>query len=295
MNSQPTSAYLRIGELARRTGVRPELLRAWERRYGLLQPSRSSGGFRLYTEDDERRILRMNELLAGGLSAAEAAQRALAEPALPEPSRGTSLESEAADLVHALVAYDATLAHEILDAALARFGTDTVLAEVVLPTLHGIGERWISGDITIAQEHFASNLLRGRLMGLARGWGRGEGPIALLACPPGEPHDLPLIVFGISLRSSGWRVVFLGADTPIAAIDRAVDALQPRLVVLNATLPEPVRSVETDVARLAARTSVAIGGSAADQMVANRTGAELLDRDMRRAVVQLLPALRSSA
>jgi DNA-binding transcriptional MerR regulator len=284
-------AYLRIGELARRSGVSPELLRAWERRYGLLQPSRSSGGFRLYTAEDETRVQRMNEFLASGLSAAEAARRALDEPDVAVGP--LTLDSEATHLARALEVYDATLAHEIVDGALARYGTDTVLAEVVLPTLRDIGDRWLAGDLTIAQEHFASNVLRGRLMGLARGWGKGAGPIAVLACPPGELHDLPLIVFGIFLRSSGWRIVFLGSDTPVAEIERAVETVQPRLVVLNATLSAPLRSAATAVAGLATRTSLAVGGAAADQAAADRIGAQLLDADMRRATDQLLPALRS--
>jgi methanogenic corrinoid protein MtbC1 len=267
------------------------LLRAWERRYGLLQPSRSSGGFRLYTAEDETRVQRMNEFLASGLSAAEAARRALDEPDVAVGP--LTLDSEATHLARALEVYDATLAHEIVDGALARYGTDTVLAEVVLPTLRDIGDRWLAGDLTIAQEHFASNVLRGRLMGLARGWGKGAGPIAVLACPPGELHDLPLIVFGIFLRSSGWRIVFLGSDTPVAEIERAVETVQPRLVVLNATLSAPLRSAATAVAGLATRTSLAVGGAAADQAAADRIGAQLLDADMRRATDQLLPALRS--
>ncbi len=287
-----TTAYLRIGELARRSGVSPELLRAWERRYGLLQPSRSSGGFRLYTAQDETRVRRMNEFLASGLSAAEAARRALDEPEAAAPGAAT-LDAEATHLAHALEAYDATLAHEIVDSALARYGTDTVLAEVILPTLHDIGDRWLAGDLAIAQEHFASNVLRGRLMGLARGWGKGAGPIAVLACPPGELHDLPLIVFGIFLRSSGWRIVFLGADTPVAEIEKAVETVTPRLVVLSATLAAPLRSAETAIAHLASRTSLAVGGAAADEAAADRIGAQLLDGDMRRAADQLLSTLRS--
>src|SRR5437868_9569837 len=75
---------LRIGEFARRAGVSPELLRAWERRYGLLQPIRTEGGFRLYTVDDADRVARMQRGLEEGLSAAEAARRALTETRLAE-------------------------------------------------------------------------------------------------------------------------------------------------------------------------------------------------------------------
>jgi DNA-binding transcriptional MerR regulator len=108
MSEQPTSSgpaerepgYLRIGELARRTGASPELLRAWERRYGLLRPSRSQGGYRLYTAADEARIRHMRAYLARGVAAAEAARLAVdAEPAPPPrpPLRSAARDLAAAD------------------------------------------------------------------------------------------------------------------------------------------------------------------------------------------------------
>ena len=112
-------------------------------------------------------------------------------------------------------------AEAVLDRVLGRYTLETVLVSVVLPYLRDLGERWARGEASVVQEHFASNLLRGRLFALARGWERGTGPAALLACAPGEQHDLPLIMFGLALRAQGWRVIFLGADTPLASIAEA--------------------------------------------------------------------------
>jgi methanogenic corrinoid protein MtbC1 len=95
--------------------------------------------------------------------------------------------------------------------------------------------------VSIAQEHFASNVLRGRLLGLARGWGRGTGPRALLACPEGEHHDLGLIAFGLALRERGWRIDYLGSDTPVASIAEAAEAIAPELLVLTG---DPVAEAE---------------------------------------------------
>ena len=113
-----------------------------------------------------------------------------------------------------------------------------MLRDVVLPYLTELGERWQRGTASVAQEHFASNLIRGRLAGLARGWGSGHGPRAVLACPPGELHDLALMVFGIVLNRNGWRIDYLGMSTPVEELSRTVDARHPDLVVLAATLPE---------------------------------------------------------
>jgi DNA-binding transcriptional MerR regulator len=109
---------VRIGELSRRTGVSPELLRAWELRYGLLEPSRTAGRFRLYSDADIARVRRMRESLADGLSASEAARVALAErPQTDSPG----LEEAAGQLARALEAYDDIGAQAALDGLLAAF------------------------------------------------------------------------------------------------------------------------------------------------------------------------------
>jgi DNA-binding transcriptional MerR regulator len=274
-----TDGHLRIGELGRRVGASPELLRAWERRYGLLEPTRSPGGFRLYSDADEARVREMQRHLQQGLSAAEAARAALEVANPPEQVATTNLVDTAAELQGALERYDESTANAVLDGTLATFSTETVLRELVMPVLRTLGDRWEAGELTVAQEHFASNLLRGRLLGVARGWGHGSGSVALLACAPGEMHDLPLVLFGIALRAAGWRIVFLGADTPIATIERAAETIAPAAVIFATTVPEPLLAVEPEVGDLATRVPVAIGGRAADRALAERIGAILLEGD----------------
>jgi methanogenic corrinoid protein MtbC1 len=108
------------------------------------------------------------------------------------------------------------------------------LQEVVLPYLHSLGERWAAGEVSVAQEHFASNLLRGRLLGLAQGWGQGQGPLAILACLPGEQHELGLLAFGVALRRRGWRITYLGTDSPIGPVADISRSVVPAVVVLLA-------------------------------------------------------------
>jgi hypothetical protein len=127
------------------------------------------------------------------------------------------------------------------------------------PYLHDLGERWARGEVSVAQEHFASNLLRGRLLGLARGWGQGHGPAAVLACLPGEQHDLGLIAFGLTLYRRGWRIIYLGPDTPIATIGQATESLPPDLVVLAGTVPELFAAHADAIADLARQTTVVLG------------------------------------
>jgi MerR family transcriptional regulator, light-induced transcriptional regulator len=277
---------VRIGELGRRVGVSEHVLRAWERRYGVLRPVRSPGGYRLYSDADERRIRRMQAHLAAGLSAAEAARAALSEdqPGPPPVGRngsdgGGGLAGPSRELAQSLDRLDEPGAQAALDRLLAGFTTETVLRDALLPYLRDLGNRWERGQVSIAGEHFASNLLRGRLAGLARGWGYGHGPRAVLACPPGEQHDLPLLMFGIVLHRCGWRVEYLGANTPIAELaDTAVES-GADVVVLAATVKEHFDGLTDDLAQFARQVPLALAGAGATQALADATGARLLTAD----------------
>lgn len=273
---------VRIGELSRRLGVSVHVLRAWETRYRLLQPARSAGGFRLYSEADESRVRHMQALLADGLSAAEAARGVLGGDgaARPEATSGTSTVMDlAAALRQTLDNFDEPAAQAVLDRLLSDLSLTSVLRDVLMPYLAELGERWERGTASVAQEHFASNIIRGRLMGLARGWGGGHGPRAVLACPPGELHDLALIVFGIVLNRTGWRVDYLGANTPIDELARTVEATHPDLVVLTATLDETFGPLRERLTTLAQRAPLALAGAAATPQLAGAVGARLMAND----------------
>jgi methanogenic corrinoid protein MtbC1 len=278
-NVADAKGYLRIGELARRTGISPELLRAWEQRYALLEPSRSSGGFRLYSDDDAARVVTMKRLIADGLSAAEAARATLGGEAIPDAEVGSVADGLAGELRDALDRFDEVAANEALDRLLSALSVETVLQDVLLPYLRILGDRWARGEASVAQEHFASALLRGRLLGLARGWGAGSGPTVVLACPPGEEHDLGLIMFGIVVSRRGWRVTYLGQDTPFATIEEAVDAVAPEVVVLAVSEGTDLSVSQDAVRELARRVPVAVGGAGVIEETIAALGVRVLAGD----------------
>jgi MerR family transcriptional regulator, light-induced transcriptional regulator len=276
------SPLLRIGELSRRLGVSEHVLRAWERRYGLLQPVRSTGGFRLYSEADLQRIRRMQAFLADGLSAAEAARAAVdgesLEPAAPvEPAAG--LAAEAGALSRALDGYDEPAAQAVLDRLFGTLTVEAVLRDVLLPYLRELGERWESGATSVTQEHFASNVIRGRLASLGRGWGTGRGPRAVLACAPDELHDIALLAFGVVLNRHGWRIGYLGAGTPVEDLIELAGATHPDLVVVSATQRERLAPLTAPLTRLAGTAPLALAGPGATSELADTVGARLLSGD----------------
>jgi DNA-binding transcriptional MerR regulator len=289
MESREDGPLLRIGELSRRLGVSDHVLRAWESRYGLLRPVRSAGGFRLYSAADEWRVRRMQGHLADGLSAAEAARTVLREdtPGRAAPARtaepdlaAATVTELSAGLRQALDGYDEQAAQAVLDRLVSDLSVSAVLRGVVLPYLAELGDRWELGTASIAQEHFASNIIRGRLAGLARGWGGGHGPRAVLACPPGEQHDLGLMSFGIVLNRSGWSIDYLGTSTPVEELARAVDATHPDLVVLAATRPEILEPWQPELTALARRAPLSLAGAGATPQLATAVGARLMAGDL---------------
>jgi DNA-binding transcriptional MerR regulator len=283
------SGRLRIGELSRRVGESPELLRAWELRYGLVAPERSTGGLRLYSEKDERRVRVMRHHINMGLSASEAARLAkVADDPQSEAATASLADVEAA-LERSFDALDEPAAQAALDRGLIAFGLGAVLSEVILPFLHQLGVRWATAQTSVAQEHFASNVIAGRLRGLARGWGQGVGPRAVLACPSGELHDLGLLCFGLILREQGWRITYLGADTPIRDIAEMLHELPPAIVVLAATTPQRFLDSADELAALAAQARVGIGGAGASAALATQLGAESLDGELLQVAAALTP------
>lgn len=288
-------AQLRIGELSRRSGVSPELLRAWERRYGLLDPIRSAGGLRLYSLADLERVRVMQQHLADGLAAAEAAAaalRGLGESTQVATARGSSVAA-VDELAAALEGFDEPRAHAIFDRLLAEVTLDVFLSEIVMPYLRDLGARWERGEVTVAQEHFASNIVRGRLLGIARGWGRGLGPRAVLACAPGEQHELGLLAFGLALRTHGWRVEYLGADTPLDTIRGVADSLDVDLVVVSSVTPKRVGELVTDLRQIARERRLAVGGAGAEGLRATGLDALALTDDPVREAERVTALLHA--
>jgi len=267
----------RIKEFAAIVGVQEATLRAWERRYDLLRPERSAGGFRLYSSADERRIRSMQAHMGRGLAAAQAAVLAIAESAVDivVPARP---EEQVEELLDAAEVFNATRFDALLDAAFAR-GRLPAIRDVVLPVLAEIGLRWERADLTVGHEHFATHLIERRLLALATGWEAGRGPLAVLACPSGERHTLGLICFGLLLADYGWRIAYLGADTPVDQVAGVSESLAPDAVILCALDSQHLTASGEAITGLGRHHHTILAGSGASAEVAQRLGVHHADGD----------------
>jgi DNA-binding transcriptional MerR regulator len=220
--SAPLSGSLRIGAFSRRVGISAAVLRAWETRYGLFDPDRTSGGFRLYGPEEERRVWRMRALIARGMAAAESARVVLFE----EESLGRPA------LAEAWRALDTEGAQRALDSLLAGPEPEIAVARQILPLLAELpGER----------RHFAQRMVESRLLAHGATWHDGSGPLALAGCGPAEHDTVELLVLVLALRRHGWRLVYLGADTPVRVFAAVAAALTPARIVVGFRDPARAR------------------------------------------------------
>jgi len=278
-----------IGELSYRVGVSPDVLRAWERRYRLLRPTRSKGGYRLYTDRDEWRVRLMQQQLWSGLSAAQAADhvaRIERESNLSDESIETPSQL-AEQLASSLEAFDEDRTHELLDRLFGLHGLERSIRDALMPYLRQLGERWARKQVGIAQEHFASRLIEGRLLALARGWNKGPGRRAVLACPPGEQHTLPLVSFGLILRSRGWRNIYLGAETPPSTVQMAADTVAADVIVMSAVSVDRFAAITRELRPLAHRHQLVLAGPGATVELAAELDVDCLQDDPATAAEAL--------
>lgn len=248
------------------TGVAPARLRTWERRYGVPSPDRAVTGRRLYDERDLGVIRRMAELVEAGVPAAEAAAAALATPwaaSLAEVRPEVEAAGPAAtELVDAARRFDGPTMTGAIRRAVAERGWGRALEDLVFPALRVIGEGWESGAIEVAVEHYASSVIRREIgAGIAAKPAAGGRPV-VLACPPGEQHDIGLVALHLLLADAGVPVLYLGADVPAGDLAEAVrqsDAVAVCLSIASAGGAASCRRAIRAVGRIPA-SRIFVGG-----------------------------------
>ncbi len=271
----------RIRTVSELTGVSSATLRAWERRYGVPAPSRTASAYRLYSDEDVALITRMRDLVKLGTAPAEAARALLGEPVIGATNGGYTggpggfVEKDpyvaATDrIIDAVRRFDPDGLEEEVSKALTLGPAVVIYERTIGPALIQIGDLWHSGDVTVAQEHLASNVLGATLVHLLRLAQPADAMRRIvLACFADEDHVLGLYGAGLRFASWGYRTLMLGASTPPAAVARVVDALAPDIVGLSATMmvpPPRARELVDAYADACRVTPWLVGGDAAETM-----------------------------
>jgi DNA-binding transcriptional MerR regulator/methylmalonyl-CoA mutase cobalamin-binding subunit len=306
-----------IKEAAARTGVSVPVLRAWERRYGIVEPARTASGYRMYDEAALKRLRTMRRLVEGGWSpsiaaaairsdapevAAFADESAPALPAAPilEVRREPAAASPGSRFVAAAVSLDAAEVEQALDDMFAAGTFERVAEDHVLPALHALGDAWADGRVDVAGEHLASHAMLRRLaaayQAAAADYAGTDGPI-LVGLPPGARHELGGLIFATAARRAGLPVVYLGPDLPVTDWLAAVDRSSARAVVIGAVTQDDAASARALALELRRRQPglvIAFGGGAAPDPRTSRSfgrPALRLPDGVRAAVSALVAAI----
>ncbi|HEX8318230.1 MerR family transcriptional regulator [Longimicrobium sp.] len=256
----------RIKRVAHLTGINPATLRAWERRYGLVAPDRTGSGYRLYTDEDVAMLSRIKALVDEGLTIGEAITRVRrgSEP-LPADGTGPSVREARARMLEALLTFDRRGALEAYD-AISNLPPVRRVEEVLLPLVREVGDLWGCAEIGVAEEHFASALIREKLAGIMEDLdtGTARGPEAVCVGLAGERHEFGLMGICINLATRGWRVLYLGVDLPMDELQRVVQSRRPALLctsVVNQMGTAEFRRLVRELRDMAPpETEIVIGG-----------------------------------
>jgi DNA-binding transcriptional MerR regulator/methylmalonyl-CoA mutase cobalamin-binding subunit len=237
-----------IQVVARRTGLSADVLRAWERRYGVLDPARSGGRRRLYSDEDIDYLRLLKRATAAGRNVGQLAGLGRAaletmvredEAAAASRPAGTVGGPEGAEQVleqalAAILALDGPALDAVLRRAMIEADAPRFLDAVVAPLLVRIGEQWRDGEATPAHEHLASAVLRAVLSDFTRAFvPRADAPRLLSASPQGERHEFGAMLAAAAAAAAGWRVTYLGGDLPAAAIAAAARQTDAAVVALS--------------------------------------------------------------
>jgi DNA-binding transcriptional MerR regulator/methylmalonyl-CoA mutase cobalamin-binding subunit len=281
--SKPTDERHPMRLVVLRTGLTPDLLRAWEKRYGVVTPIRSHGGQRLYSDADVERLSLLARAVKGGRAIGQIAKLPLRElqrivekdaialSVIPAPVSAIASESRESIHAAALAAverFDAAELESTLRGAVLRLGMDEMLDGVIGPLLLTIGSRWHAGLLSPAHEHLATAVVRRTLTWMMEnGTPPPTAPALVVATLAGQTHELGAMLAAAAASSHGWRVVYLGANLPASEIAVAANhtgATAVALSLLHPTEDPTIAGALRDLrAALPASTAIIAGGTAA--------------------------------
>ena len=297
----PNREQFPIRTVSALTGVSAVTLRAWERRYGLIRPVRTSSGHRLYTHAHVEELRRVLALVERGIPVSRVRQVLDAEAASRTPDATGGPWPGYQDRMSAAIAgFDEQGLDDVYDEALSLHSIESLTRHVVLPLLERLGERWEKLDGAIAEEHFFATYLRSKLGArLQHRMRYATGPRLVVGCAPGEHHEVGLLLFAIEARNAGFRPVLLGADTPLADMAIAAHRSGCDGIVISSSVDPPSGVLERDLPDLVSSVAatVFVGGatSARFRQSITAAGAIPLGADLEDGVRLLAATLFSQA
>ena len=290
------SAQYLISTVSKRSGVKSDLVRAWERRYQAVTPTRTTGGHRIYTDQDIARLKLLNQATGNGHSISQIARFSLDDlkrltkdevGATPVLNRATTSTSDRVYLTEdyiekcyaAVLAFDARMLESHFENAIVELGTEVFIEHLLTPLLTRIGERWISGELRPVHEHMTSSVIRSLTYILRNNNPcSANAPRMIVSTPIGQLHELGALLAAIMAELSGWQVTYLGANLPAEEIAAGVKYTNSCALTLSLSFATDDHVVAKELRRLKKlvgnNVAIIVGGRAAGhyQGVLNEVG-----------------------
>jgi MerR family transcriptional regulator, light-induced transcriptional regulator len=236
-------ARYRIKAVSRMLGVRPELLRMWEKRYHLFKPQRAGNRYREFDDEDVQLLRYICQQIDQGRAIGELAaegREALLRHMAASDVPPAAVQPDHAILIDALIEAAQQLDKGHLEAKLAEgaalYSFTTLITEICGPFMHRLGTLWETGHLSTASEHLATVVLKQRLLTMLQATApAASAPMLLCACPAGEWHEIGLLTFAYTMQQAGWQVCYLGPDLPVQGLLHGCQRLQPALVAVSIT------------------------------------------------------------
>jgi len=248
------------------TGVNAVTLRAWERRYGLIKPSRTAKGHRLYSRRDIQLIQKILEHLKQGMSISQISQ-AIIENTSAEVSTGSgSWGQYSRRMIEAIVSFDEGALDAVYNDAMSLYPVDIVTARLIMPLLDQLGRRWETHTGSIAEEHFFSVYLRNKLGARFHHQNlKNAGPKLIVSCLPGEHHEFGILLFALTANNRGYQIILLGTDLPVEELKHVVAKTECQAIVLAGSASLDCEMLDQDIRTLTAQVNIPvfIGGDVA--------------------------------
>ena len=277
MVSSESVVHYPIRAAANLTGISIDTLRAWERRYQAVTPIRGNRG-RVYGDEHIRRLILLRDAVARGHAIGQVAglgdselEKLLLRPVqiaktLEQDRTEHPVNDALVPVVSAIESFDYATANFHLGRLAALMPVDRLVNEVVFPLMKLVGDRWLDGTLTIAQEHMTSAILRNLLGGLVRlGTSSTPSQRIVFATPAGEMHEFGILAAAMLAVASGFEALYLGSNLPALEIVAAAERTSPSAVVVAIKASEPTRATIEELSTIAARlpkaTELWLGGS----------------------------------
>ena len=272
-----------IKAVSQATGLSIETLRAWERRYQVVEPKRDGNGRRAYEPDDVIRLRKLREATERGHPISRLARLAeddldgLLQSTRDGSEPATSVRSLGEQILAAAEDYRPADCDQLLAMALALLPVSQVVTDVLAPTQVEVGERWHRGQLSIAQERIISAAVRKQLSSVLDTYSRiADGPVMVLSTPAGERHELGILMCALLAAAKNVRCHYLGPDLPAAELATYATRVRADVVVLSVQMTEDLDSMAAQLKQLAQvlpeQVEVWAGGGALQQAAARLPG-----------------------